>query len=150
MSDANAQTNGRLHAAAVGLIVTGILGALQQVGSIVNELLGNPLQQAVLDFMASQGVEVGSMDSLPLSGGLLFGTQFVLQLVMSLVVLALYGFVTWGGFQMLRHRHHSACMAAAIAASLPCSVCCCLGMPFGIWALVTLNRADVRTAFGEA
>jgi hypothetical protein len=150
MSDTNTTASGRLHAPAVGLIVTGILGVLLQLGSIVNELLGNPLQQAMLDFLAAQGMDTASFDSLPLSGGLLFGTQFVLQLVMGLVFLALSGFVAWGGFQMLRQRHHSACIAAAIAACLPCSACCCLGLPFGIWAIVALNRADVRSAFGEA
>jgi hypothetical protein len=104
MSDTNTTASGRLHAPAVGLIVTGILGVLLQLGSIVNELLGNPLQEAMLDFLAAQGMDTASFDSLPLSGGLLFGTQFVLQLVMGLVFLALSGFVAWGGFQH-RRRH---------------------------------------------
>jgi predicted Zn finger-like uncharacterized protein len=36
----------------------------------------------------------------------------------------------------------------AILAMLPCSACCLLGLPFGIWALVAMNREDVKRAFG--
>jgi len=39
-------------------------------------------------------------------------------------------------------------VAASIIAMIPCvSPCCCLGLPFGIWALVVLARPAVKSAF---
>jgi hypothetical protein len=39
-------------------------------------------------------------------------------------------------------------MTASIVAMIPCiSPCCILGLPFGIWALVILNRPEVKAAF---
>jgi hypothetical protein len=40
------------------------------------------------------------------------------------------------------------CMTASILAMIPClSPCCILGLPFGIWALVVLNKPEVKSAF---
>lgn len=40
---------------------------------------------------------------------------------------------------------------SAILAMIPCtsSICCLLGLPFGIWALIALNNPDVKRAFGR-
>ena len=39
-------------------------------------------------------------------------------------------------------------LVSAVLALLPClSPCCVLGLPFGIWALVTLNKPEVKEAF---
>jgi hypothetical protein len=57
------------------------------------------------------------------------------------------GFVLGGAYQMLNLRNYGVAMASAIVAMLPCSGCCLLGLPFGIWALVVLNKQEVREAF---
>jgi hypothetical protein len=56
--------------------------------------------------------------------------------------------VCFGGLQMMRLRSRGWAMAGAIVAMVPCNLCCVLGLPFGIWALVALNKPEVVRAFG--
>ena len=49
--------------------------------------------------------------------------------------------------QSLKSREFA--FAAAILAMVPClTPCCILGLPFGIWALVVLNKPEVKSQFG--
>jgi hypothetical protein len=53
-----------------------------------------------------------------------------------------------GAIAMLRVRGYSLAMAGAICAVIPCDVyCCILCLPFGIWGLISLNNAQVKSAF---
>ena len=55
-----------------------------------------------------------------------------------------------GGIKMRSLQSYGLCMAAAIVASIPCfSPCCCLEIPFGIWALVVLADKQVSAAFSR-
>lgn len=146
MNEAPTSAAERLRAPAIALIAYGILATLIQLVSLVNELLGHPLEKSLFEFLRERGVEVPDFDPETLTGGLLFGASLAMNIVMGALTLALALFSVWGGLQMLRRRHHAACLAAAIAACLPCGACCCLGLPLGIWALVVLNRPDVRAA----
>jgi len=54
-----------------------------------------------------------------------------------------------GASKMRRLENHSFAMAAGVCAMIPCiSPCCLLGLPFGIWALVVLNKPEVKSQFG--
>ena len=65
----------------------------------------------------------------------------ILAVVVSAVVL-------FGALKMMRLQNYGWAMAAAILAVIPClSPCCCLGIPFGIWALVVLSKPEVKAAF---
>ena len=68
--------------------------------------------------------------------------------VISLVIAALNGFVLFGAIKLLRLRNHSIAVIASIVAMLPCQCCCLFGLPFGIWALVVLNKPEVKSQFG--
>lgn len=59
----------------------------------------------------------------------------------------LHGVILYGAVSMLKLQRYGFAMAAAILTLLPCGVCCVVGMPTGIWALVVLNETEVRTAF---
>jgi hypothetical protein len=48
---------------------------------------------------------------------------------------------------MRRLESHGIATAAAIVAMIPCTGCCIVGIPFGIWALSVLNDSYVRAAF---
>jgi hypothetical protein len=65
------------------------------------------------------------------------------------VVFSLIGlFVLMAAIQMARRRTYGLAMAGSILAMVNIgNACCCLGLPFGIWALVVLARPDVRAAF---
>ena len=51
-----------------------------------------------------------------------------------------------GTIPMFRGRGRGLALTGAIAAVLPCNLCLLFSIPFGIWALVVLNQADVRAA----
>jgi len=54
-----------------------------------------------------------------------------------------------GGARMLQLRGWGLSLTGAIAACFPClgGCCCLIGIPLGIWAIVILNREEVREAF---
>jgi hypothetical protein len=52
-----------------------------------------------------------------------------------------------GGIRMKQLQSHSLAVTAAVIALLPCGNCCIIGLPIGIWALVVLNRPEVKEAF---
>ncbi|MGL6097170.1 MAG: MJ0042-type zinc finger domain-containing protein [Fimbriiglobus sp.] len=52
-----------------------------------------------------------------------------------------------GAIQMLRMKSYGFAMTAAVLSVIPCTGCCCLNMPMGIWAVVVLVDPVVRRAF---
>jgi len=51
---------------------------------------------------------------------------------------------------MMKLNNYGLCIAASIAALVPClTPCCCLGLPAGVWALVVLCKPEVKAAFGS-
>jgi hypothetical protein len=44
-------------------------------------------------------------------------------------------------------RGYGYAMTGAIVAMLPCNLCCLLGLPFGIWAIMAMSREEVKRAF---
>lgn len=65
----------------------------------------------------------------------------------AVIALCWAGFVLAGAMKMKALTNRGVAMAACIVAMVPCNVCCILGLPFGIWGLVVLNREEVRSAF---
>jgi hypothetical protein len=55
--------------------------------------------------------------------------------------------VALGGLQMKTLRSRGLAMTGAIFSLVPCSICCVFGLPVGIWALIVLNKPEVRDAF---
>jgi hypothetical protein len=126
----------RVAGPAVGLIVTGGLGLLIHLLSILVSMLiplgapgRNPNAQPMI-FMQ------------PPFGGIGFIiAQHALGVGLAILVLA-------GGMKMRKLESFGLAMAASIIAIVPCfSPCCLLGIPFGIWALVVLNDPFVKSSF---
>lgn len=70
-------------------------------------------------------------------------------IAMELLSLAMGALVIVGAIRMMQLRQHGLAFAAAILVMIPClSPCCLLGIPFGIWALVVLNKPEVKSHFG--
>jgi len=76
------------------------------------------------------------------------GMQGPLAGLISLMIAAVNGFVLFGAIKMLRLQNFGVVTAAVIVAMLPCQCCCLFGLPFGIWALVVLNKPEVKSQFG--
>ena len=52
-----------------------------------------------------------------------------------------------GSTKMKRLESRGWAMAASIIAITPCTGCCILTMPFGIWALVVISKSEVKDHF---
>jgi hypothetical protein len=57
------------------------------------------------------------------------------------------GIILSAGFKMKNLQGYGYAKAGSILAMLPCYACCLLGLPFGIWSLVVLNKPEVKKAF---
>jgi predicted Zn finger-like uncharacterized protein len=57
------------------------------------------------------------------------------------------GVLVSGGLSFLTLKSYGYAMTACIVSMVPCTLCCILSMPFGIWGLVVLCRDDVKDAF---
>jgi len=56
--------------------------------------------------------------------------------------------VLFGAIRMLRLQGHTFAIITCIIAMLPCNCCCFIPMiPFAIWALVVLNKPEVKSQF---
>jgi hypothetical protein len=74
--------------------------------------------------------------------------QIAIRMTWGIILLVASILVVYAAGQMKRLRRYQVAFAGAIVAAIPCfGPCCLLGIPFGIWALVVLNRPDVRSAF---
>lgn len=73
----------------------------------------------------------------------------VAGLLIYLVRAAVDGFVIFGAIKMMKLESRGLAMTAAILSVIPCfcSSCYVLGIPWGIWALVVLNKPEVKAAF---
>ena len=118
---------------AIGLLVTAVLCILLQLAVILMTLLG-------IEFPGMEQVE----RDIPqwaewMSGGMNIG--------LALFGIAVSGFVIFGAIKLMRLESYGIALAAAIISMIPCSVCCCIGLPIGIWALIVMHAPDVRPAF---
>jgi hypothetical protein len=70
---------------------------------------------------------------------------YLVHAVVALVVLL-------GGVKMLSLSGRGLAITGSVLAMIPCvnSLCCILGLPVGIWALVVLSNPEVKAAFGAA
>lgn len=75
-------------------------------------------------------------------------SEILWTIVMPIAVLTIEGVIIKGAINMLRMRNYKTAKSAAILCMLPiCSAGFILGIPFGLWALIVLNRPAVKAAF---
>ena len=55
--------------------------------------------------------------------------------------------VLFGAMKMKKLESHTFALISAVLFALPCSVCCLINTPIGIWALITLLDQNVKAAF---
>jgi len=120
----------------MGLLVVGALGALWQLLTIVLNIAG--VGMAGLQNIGGGNAATDRYFQY-FSGGL--GVFF------ALIGLAIYAFIIWAALQMKALRKWNISVAGTIAAMLPCSCCCLIGLPIGIWGLVVLLKPEVKSAF---
>lgn len=120
---------------AIGLIVTAALGFLGSAAGIILNLAG--VTMGALEGEHAQDVPAWAN---MMSGGLGI-VQSILGIVLSVVILL-------GALKMKKLENYTFAIIATIIAMVPCiSPCCLVGLPIGIWALVVLNKPEVKGAF---
>lgn len=60
---------------------------------------------------------------------------------------AIAGLTIFGGVQMRTLKNYGVAVAACIVAMLPCTNCCCVTLPVGIWALTILMKPEIKASF---
>lgn len=121
---------------ALALKITAIVGWV----AVVLGLVMNVLQMAGIQLAPEPPAGAPRANWMALSG--IWG-------IISGVISAAIGVVIFmGASKMEKLQNHSFAFTAAILAMLPCvSPCCILGLPLGIWALVVLNKPEVKSQF---
>ncbi len=120
------------------MIIAGITFVLE-ILSILANLLGISI------FAAGDMSQLEGMEGMEWLAPLMSGTFTIVMGVFTLVGAAL---IFYGAMKMKDLQGYGLAMTAAILALIPCFSICCIGIPFGIWALVVLLNQDVKNAFG--
>ena len=118
---------------AIALMITGALGAVLQALALVARLIWTPF------LLAQQNTQ------LPPALMMMSGT---IGAVVGAVNILIGLFIFFAAFKMKKLEGYTLAMTGSVLAMLPCvSPCCLLGLPFGIWALVVLNKPEVKSTF---
>jgi len=68
--------------------------------------------------------------------------------VIVFLTLAVAAVIFLGALQMLKLKNYGLAIAASVCAFLPCACpCCFIGIGFGIWSLMVLNRPEIKEQF---
>lgn len=135
-----AEAAAAVAAPAISLLVLGILGILMGIANVGYAVLARndpPIGQGNRaiqnpDPAFNTGANAGY------KAGRYIGA-FV-SLIWAIIIVA-------GSVKMKGLHSYGSAMTACIVAICPCSLCCLLGIPFGIWGLVALNKPGVKDAF---
>lgn len=122
---------------AIALMVTSGLTMLLQLLNLALQALSI----GVGGFSAMQGGAGGQQQAMMnmFSGG--FG------MVIGVFSLIASGVIFFGAMKMYKFENYGLAMTAAALACVPCFSCCCIGVPFGIWAIVALQDPIAKESF---
>jgi hypothetical protein len=127
--DALSQVNGP----ATGLMVLGILMLVASAASLMMQLAG-------VSFIPRGNMPDDAWAQL------FSGTVGVISSIISIGIGAL---VLFGGLKMKKLESFGLAVTASILGIVPCTagLCCVLGLPIGVWALIVLFKPEVKSAF---
>jgi hypothetical protein len=121
----------------IGLKVTAILGLIL----VVVGLVFNILTLGGFHFGMQQMYDPQMQKLFNSLGGGLGIVQNIIGGIVGVIVLL-------GASKMQKLQNYQFALTASIVAMVPCiSPCCVFGLPFGIWALVVLNKPEVKSQF---
>lgn len=128
---------------AIALIILGVIGIFLSVaGFVAKPRMMEIIIQAAEN--ANMTIPPEQMESLRAEKTKGIGPRDYLNLGLSLV---LYGVVIAGAIKMMRLENWGLALTAGILSMLPCTCCCCIGIPIGVWAVIVLNQAEVKKSF---
>jgi len=123
---------------AIALMVVSGLSFVTELLSILANLLG-------LSIMGAQDMsQLENMKGMEWLAPMLSG-GFVI--IFGIIALAAMALIFFGALKMKALESYGLAMTATILCMIPCFSFCCIGIPFGIWALVVLLKPEVKAAF---
>jgi hypothetical protein len=133
----------RVNVPSIGLVVTGVLG----LAGVAFAVFGREgMVNVYMGFFGNLGLPQDQLDEIRTQ----LMTTSVLDYVTNAAGVAVAVLTIVGGLRMRALRSWGLALTGAILALMPCcSSCCCVGMPFGIWALVVLMKPEVKAAFAR-
>lgn len=110
-------------------LLSAILNLVMYGGTFISLISSGAGADAWISFLTSAGGQI-------LSAVIAFFVAFI---------------VAFAGTRLKSLRSPGIIYAGAIMAAIPCcsSWCCCVGLPIGIWAIITMQDEQVKAAFSE-
>jgi hypothetical protein len=134
----------QLKAPAIVLIVFAVLGMLLGIGTPFTK---KPMMDGFIRIIEQSGAQLPpdalkQMENTRDEGFTLKdGFGMAIGLVSNVVMLV-------GALKMMKLQSWGLALTAAILVMLPCgSCCCCIGIGIGIWAIILLNKPEIKGAF---
>ncbi len=118
---------------AMGLLITAVFGGFFAFLGLLGQLLGFSLGTMMAESAEEQLVQW-------LTGGI--------GITSSVLGLLVAGFLVYASLEMKKLNQYGLAVGASVVAMVPCvSPCCIIGLPVGIWSLVTLTKPHIKDAF---
>ncbi len=125
----------RVYGPSVGLIVAGVMSGLSGLAQLL-----------LASRRSMYGIEALYYRDESYRMGYRLG--YISSLVAAFLSLILAPVIIYGASRMMKLTNFKLSRAAAVLALIPCTSCCFLvGIPMGIWALIVLNKPEIRQAF---
>lgn len=137
----NEYVESKVNAPGLGLLVVGILSVLGNIAGLAWQLI-TAIPAVISAVQSGVGMDYW----------IAFATGQGWSLVMSLIGFFVAFVVIFAGLRLRSARSAGIVYAGSIMAALPCCLgfpCCCIGLPVGIWAIVTMQDEQVKSAFSE-
>jgi hypothetical protein len=113
------------------------------------DTLAKPYHDMLANMMKDLPKQPGQPDPVPPYDE--FKQQMVVQTAIGGVLGLVAGAViTLGGVKMRSASSKGLSLTSAILAMIPVGGCCLVGLPIGIWAIVTLGKPEVKAAFAQS
>jgi len=126
----------KVQAPAIALIVLGVLAALASIYGFFSPTDPDQVRQG----LEQAGLDQGTIDTIA-------DLSSKAGIAWNVVALALSVLVIFGGLRMKQLRSWGLAAASSVIVMFPCTCCCVIGIPIGIWSLIVLFDKDVKAAF---
>jgi hypothetical protein len=125
---------GRLRGPAIAIIVICVLGVLYQLVMLALNILGVGISSLAPPGGSDQFINM-------MSGGV--------GIILGLAQIVLNAFGIFAALKMMKAESYAMAWIATIIVALPCSFCCCFGIPIAIWSIIVLIDDQVKAAFPQ-
>jgi hypothetical protein len=122
---------------AIALIIVGALGVAYYLFNTVFVFAGGGAHRPI------------PANATPAVRNFIEGMHGPMAALFSLFFTVVNAFIVFGAVRMMKLKGHSLAIITCIVAMIPCfsAVCCVLGLPFGIWGVIVLNKPEVKSQF---